>query len=112
MSSHVIRLSRFLLLSIILNFYIHGQNPPDLMEAFPDVQYQAYSSVSFINQSSISTKFLCAAQCLQTQFCRTATFIQPNRACLLYTEFPELGELIPANKTFTFRREGEFFLYQ
>jgi hypothetical protein len=48
MSSHVIRLSRFLLLSIILNFYIHGQNPPDLMEAFPDVQYQAYSSVSLI----------------------------------------------------------------
>ena len=77
-------------------------------QAFSNFRYECYSNNSFLGQSLVRNKLLCAAECMHHPMCRTATFNKVNHYCSLYTEFTELGKLIQNNDMITFRRQSKY----
>ena len=87
----------FLLISV--NQYANGEIRLQKFRAINNVWYQYYSSDTFIQQISVREGIQCAGQCTQNPTCRTATFDQTNRLCLLSTESTTIGQLIPENES-------------
>jgi hypothetical protein len=87
--------------------FTHGQIANDIMKIFAQVWYQYHSNSSFLEQAFVRSTIECATKCSWNSLCRTATFDQINQDCSLYTEFAELGQLIPNNGTTTLERLGK-----
>ena len=97
-----------LLSSIVIYIACTGDIVVGNSQFFSNFQYKCYSNQSFLGQSLVRKKLLCAAECMHNPMCRTATFNKVNHYCSLYTELTELGNLIQNNDMITFRRQSKY----